>query len=157
MDRLNNIPKIWIFLVVTIGILVFLTLSDFEVKYKPRTIFPTRNYQHYISLANHYSKKNGLSTHYFLLADMSVHSGKKRLFLYDFRLKRFTESFLVMHGKGRNGRTSKKNAEFSNAAKSYCTSLGKYIIDRDKKRVPVMVRSLFFPGKNAGTVMQKKG
>lgn len=60
-----------------------------------------------------------------------MHSGKKRLFLYDFKLKRFTESFMVLHGKCRNSNCSRKVAQFSNRPRSYCSSLGKYTLENE--------------------------
>lgn len=110
-----------------------LCLNSCKKSYHAKHIKPSKNYSAYISQAKNYTKANKLSKRYFLLADLGVHSGKKRLFLYDFKLQRFTESFMVLHGKGHNGRTSRRIAEFSNKPKSYCSSLGKYILNHDEK------------------------
>lgn len=40
---------------------------------------------------------------------------------------------MVLHGSGRNGEKSRRIAEFSNEPKSYCSSLGKYILNHKKR------------------------
>ena len=70
-----------------------------------------------------------MNRNFCLLADMGMHSGLKRLFIWDFRQHKAIDSFLVGHGSG-NGPWgtdgSKDNPQFSNTPDSHCSSLGKY-------------------------------
>ncbi len=59
-----------------------------------------------------------------IMVDMSIHSGKNRIFVYDFKKKQITIEGLCAHGVG-GGSTAIKPV-FSNAVGSNCTSLGKY-------------------------------
>ena len=66
-----------------------------------------------------------------LLVDMGVHSGRKRLFVWDFARDTATESALVSHGCCDNAwgqDFSKEAPTFSNVEGSHCSSLGKYKI-----------------------------
>ncbi len=60
---------------------------------------------------------------------MSIHSGKKRAFLYDLKNDSILASALCAHGCGTKpwGETStKEKPVFSNVADSHCSSLGKF-------------------------------
>ena len=62
---------------------------------------------------------------------MSVHSGMKRFFVWDFKKEKILNSFLVGHGCGDNPWSndySRDNPKFSNVDGSHCSSLGKYKI-----------------------------
>lgn len=71
-----------------------------------------------------YCEANKLNTSYCILIDMSMHSGKNRLFVYDFKKKAIVIKGLCAHGNG-GGSTAFKPV-FSNKVNSNCTSLGKY-------------------------------
>ncbi|HMI05673.1 MAG TPA: murein L,D-transpeptidase catalytic domain family protein [Pedobacter sp.] len=71
-----------------------------------------------------YCNANKLNTSYCILVDMSIHSGKNRLFVYDFKKKKIVINGLCAHGNG-GGSTAFKPV-FSNKVNSNCTSLGKY-------------------------------
>ncbi len=64
------------------------------------------------------------NTNYAILVDMSIHSGKKRMFVWDFAKDTVMLSGLCCHGYGK-GSTEEKIV-FSNQPGSYCSSLGKY-------------------------------
>ena len=127
-------------------IFFFLFLVQCGKSYVPKNVKPEKDYSSYITQAKKYSEENRLSNQFFLLADLSVHSGKKRLFLYDFKEGRFTESFLVMHGQGRKGKISRRNAEFSNEPRSFNSALGKYIVKRKKKKSASYGRKFIMKG-----------
>ncbi|MDU1889473.1 MAG: murein L,D-transpeptidase catalytic domain family protein [Dysgonomonas sp.] len=74
-----------------------------------------------------YSKAKGFSTKYCILIDFSIHSGKKRFFVWDFENDTIKYSSLCCHGYGQNSTTTKP--VFSNVEGSYCSSLGKYKVD----------------------------
>ncbi|NDV58858.1 murein L,D-transpeptidase catalytic domain-containing protein [Bacteroides sp. 519] len=66
------------------------------------------------------------NTDYCILIDFSIHSGKKRFFVWDFKGDSIKLSSLCAHGYGQNSTT--KKPVFSNVEGSYCSSLGKYKI-----------------------------
>ena len=71
-----------------------------------------------------YCKQKGMNTDFCLLTDMSMHSGKNRFFVWDFKGDSIMDMSLCAHGYGK-GSTQRKPV-FSNVEGSYCTSLGKY-------------------------------
>ncbi|MBK5720324.1 murein L,D-transpeptidase catalytic domain family protein [Dysgonomonas sp. Marseille-P4677] len=71
-----------------------------------------------------YCKAKGLNTQYCCLIDFSIHSGKKRFFVWDFKKDTIKYSSLCCHGYGQKSTQSKPI--FSNVEGSYCSSLGKY-------------------------------
>lgn len=76
-----------------------------------------------------YCRRNRMNTRFCLLADMSLHSGVKRLFMWDFERDTIKYSFLVGHGCGAypwSGDYTKDKPVFSNVDGSHCSSLGKY-------------------------------
>ena len=71
-----------------------------------------------------YYDKNGYNTNYCFLVDFSIHSGKRRFFVWDFKGDSVKYASLCAHGCGKNSTLSKP--VFSNVEGSYCSSLGKY-------------------------------
>ncbi len=49
-------------------------------------------------MAYHYCEENNLNTDFCILIDMSVHSGKKRFYVWDFKTNHIIDSYLVTHG-----------------------------------------------------------
>jgi hypothetical protein len=74
--------------------------------------------------AKNFSFEKNFSTRYCFLLDMSIPSGKKRFFVYDFLTNSIIYSGLVSHGSG--GPNYSPQPKFSNEPGSDCTSLGKY-------------------------------
>ncbi|MEI7734284.1 MAG: murein L,D-transpeptidase catalytic domain-containing protein [Ferruginibacter sp.] len=72
-----------------------------------------------------YAKAHGYNTEYCFMADMKIESGKSRFFVYNIKKDSIEMAGLVAHG---SGRTYSEEVQFSNAANSLCTSLGKYKI-----------------------------
>ena len=96
-----------------------------------------KDYKKYAEEALLYCKKNKISTEFFVLIDFSIHSGKKRMFIWDFKKDKITDSFLVSHGCGSQPTArdySKEKPAFSNQPNSHSSSLGKYWIST--KKVP---------------------
>ena len=82
-------------------------------------------------IAAHYCEENNLNTNFCILIDMSVHSGKKRFYVWDFKTNRIINSYMVTHGccEGPWGEdASKSSIQFSNIEDSHCSSKGKYKI-----------------------------
>lgn len=102
--------------------LSLLTLA--QLTHQPVVIKPT--IEDKVDEALLYCKASGMNTSYCILVDMSIHSGKNRLFLYDFKQKKIIVKGLCAHGSG--GGSTPFKPVFSNKIKSNCTSLGKYKI-----------------------------
>jgi hypothetical protein len=89
------------------------------------------NYSDYYKEAEQYCKKNNLNQSKFILIDLGLHSGYRRFFVYDFKKKEVSKSYMVSHGCGDNqwGRTSsKEKPQISNEFDSHCSSVGKYVV-----------------------------
>lgn len=81
--------------------------------------------------ALNFCKSKNYNSNFCILIDMSLHSGVKRLMIWDFERDTITNSFLVAHGCGNNPWNEDKSKEspvFSNTDDSHCSSLGKYKI-----------------------------
>tara|TARA_B110000285_G_C14908046_1_gene506522 strand:- start:230 stop:838 length:609 start_codon:yes stop_codon:yes gene_type:complete len=78
-----------------------------------------------------YCKENKLNTEFCILVDMRVHSGKNRLYIYDFGKDSIISSGLCSHGCGdspHGADQTKTSPIFSNIPDSHLSSLGKYKI-----------------------------
>ena len=71
-----------------------------------------------------YAIQNDLSTEYCFLVDMSLPSGRNRIFIYDLKKNSVIHAGLVSHGSCNE--TFLARPRFSNATNSGCSSLGKY-------------------------------
>ena len=71
-----------------------------------------------------YAIGKGFSTSYCFFVDMSIHSGRKRFFVYDLEINKVVMSGLVSHGSCNE--TFLDQAKFSNTPGGNCTSQGKY-------------------------------
>jgi hypothetical protein len=84
-----------------------------------------------VSEALRYAKSHNLSTSVCVFIDMRIHSGKKRLFLYDLQHKKILQSGLCSHGCGEapwGEDETKETPLFSNVSDSHLSSKGKYRI-----------------------------
>jgi hypothetical protein len=85
----------------------------------------------FAKMALEYCAIKNMNTEFCILVDMSIHSGKYRFYIYDFKKNTISYSCLVGHGCGINPWSkdiSKENPTFSNLENSHCSSLGKYKI-----------------------------
>lgn len=76
-----------------------------------------------------FCKAKKMSSRFCILIDMSLHSGIKRLFVWDFKKDTISHSFLVGHGccdHPWSRDDSKDKPGFSNVDGSHCSALGKY-------------------------------
>ncbi|KAF2337435.1 peptidase [Flavobacterium ginsenosidimutans] len=111
-------------------------ITIFENKHKSEIVSEEKprieiNYNDYYKQAERYCKKNNLNQNKFILIDLGLHSGYKRFFVYDFKKKTVSKSYMVSHGCGDNqwGRTSsKEKPQISNEFDSHCSSVGKYVV-----------------------------
>lgn len=74
--------------------------------------------------ARNYCRQKGFNTRYCFLVDFSIHSGKKRFFVWDFEGDSIKYASLCAHGYGKNSTTTKP--VYSNVEGSSCSSLGRY-------------------------------
>jgi len=80
-----------------------------------------------------FCKVNGYNTDFCILIDMTIHSGKKRAFLYDLKKDSILVKGMCAHGCGSNpwGETyTKEKPTFSNTPDSHCTAIGKFKIGK---------------------------
>jgi len=80
-----------------------------------------------------YCKENNLNTDLCILVDMDIHSGKNRLFVYDFKTDSVLNSALCSHGccaSEWGTDLTKESPLFSNIPDSHCSSIGKYKIGK---------------------------
>jgi len=80
-----------------------------------------------------YCQKNNMETEFYLLVDMRIHSGKNRLFVWDFAPGAASKSGICTHGTCKGNwaeEDSKIEPHFSNVPESHCSSLGKYRIGK---------------------------
>jgi len=78
-----------------------------------------------------YCNQNNFNTDYYFLLDYSIHSGKKRFFIYDFKKNQIINSELVAHGSCdvfESNPNKETIVKFSNEKDSHCSSKGKYKI-----------------------------
>ena len=76
-----------------------------------------------------FCRSRDLNTDFCILIDMSIHSGIKRLVIWDFKTSSVSKKYLVGHGCGNypwSQDGSKENPSFSNEDGSHLSSLGKY-------------------------------
>ena len=76
-----------------------------------------------------FCESQDFSTEFCVLIDMNIHSGKHRMFVYDFKNQNIDRSALCAHGCGKDDkRSTGAQPIFSNEEGSLLTSLGKYRI-----------------------------
>lgn len=78
-----------------------------------------------------YCKSKAFCTDYYFLVDLSIHSGKNRFFVYDFRQNKIVDQNLVTHGACdafETNNTPYQKAKLSNRVDSHCSAAGKYKI-----------------------------
>lgn len=128
-----------VFILIGIGLILisgYFVLNPKESLSKEKIIQDKpKDYSKYAQEALEYSKKHKTSEAFFILIDFSIHSGKKRMFIWDFKQNKITHRYLVSHGSGKNPTAkdaSRDNPKFSNIENSHCSSLGKYHIGRNK-------------------------
>lgn len=113
---------------VIVAFLAFVCCNSAETP-KKKTV--SRDYASKNTEALDFCKKNGLNQDFYFLVDLSVHSGKNRFFIYDFKQRKITGQNLVTHGTCDVPTEHKdmwEKARFSNSNDSHCSALGKYKI-----------------------------
>jgi len=76
-----------------------------------------------------FCRANEYNTDFCILIDMKIHSGRYRMFIYDFNTQKVERKALCAHGCGKGDKTSTGDQPlFGNEEGSLLTSLGKYKI-----------------------------
>ncbi len=92
-----------------------------------------RDYSAFHKEAKVFCKDQKFNQDYYFLVDLSLHSGKNRFFVYDFKNNKVINENLTTHGScdvGQVNDTKWKKAKFSDADNSHCSSKGKYKIGK---------------------------
>ena len=77
-----------------------------------------------------FARRHNMNEHYVLFVNYTIPSGKPRLFVWDFENKRIVATTCVMHGPG--GGSTDKKPRFSNRPGSNCSSLGRFLVTKDR-------------------------
>ena len=104
-------------------------IEDSVVVAKPKVAISKTNQK--AKEALEFCKTNHFNTDFCILIDMSLHSGLKRFFIYDFKKNEISQQYLVGLGCGNSSWSedyTKENPSFSNEDNSHLSSLGKYKI-----------------------------
>lgn len=75
-----------------------------------------------------YAKQHGYNTRFCFLADMQLHSGQNRFFVYDLTADSVLDAGLVTHGRCNQAWLAGR--QYGNEVGCGCTSLGKYKIGK---------------------------
>jgi len=110
--------------------------------------------------AKSYCQLNGFNQEFYFLLDFSVHSGKNRFYVIDFKSLQVLDQNLVTHGSCdvfEENPEKYKKAKFSNANSSHCSSKGKYKIGkRDYSSWGINVKYWLHGMENTNTNAEKR-
>jgi hypothetical protein len=131
-NLIKIIGIIFLIVIADIGIFKLISWGSSANNRIIKGIIPKRDsFLEISNLAEFYCDQYNLNEDFCILIDMSLHSGKKRFFIFNLKTKEIEKSYLVSHGCGNNPHTldhSKTNPQFSNTEDSHLSSLGKYKI-----------------------------
>ena len=86
------------------------------------------------------ARETNYNDSYAFLVDFSIHSGRKRMFLYNLKTGEVEKSFMVAHGEG-CGQKNGLPITFSNTPNSLCSSEGMAVIgDRDYSNYGINIK-----------------
>ncbi|MDR6967980.1 hypothetical protein J2X31_001994 [Flavobacterium arsenatis] len=120
--------------------LIFLGCNSFSDKQdesdkpdKPDEAVEKRDYLKFHNEAKAYCKAQNFNEDYYFLVDLSIHSGKNRFFVYDFKTNTISNQNLATHGscdQFDTNLTKWEKVKFSNRNNSHCSSKGKFKIGK---------------------------
>jgi len=91
------------------------------------------NYNSFHQEALTFCKQNKFNQDFYFFVDLSVHSGKNRFFIYDFKNQKVVNQNLVTHDACdvfQEHPEKYKKVKFSNKSNSHCSMKGKYKIGK---------------------------
>lgn len=109
-------------------ILLLLICCNNATVEKPLKDYTSRNIE-----ALKYCKEHHFNEDYYFLIDMSIHPGKNRFFVYDFKNNKITDKNLVTHGscdKFEENPNQWEKAKFDNRTDSHCSMKGKFKVGK---------------------------
>lgn len=115
----------------TFFLLAVILLGCNTIGSQPEIAVAKKDYRPFHNEARAYCKAQNFNEDYYFLIDLSVHSGKNRFFIYDFKTDKISDENLVTHGscdQFEANDTKWEKAKFSNRNNSHCSSKGKYRI-----------------------------
>jgi len=116
-------------ILLSIFVLIGITILFLFLRSSTQTEENTKRIKEKAEEALSFCKSNGYDTDFCILIDMKIHSGKYRLFVYDFNAGKVEREALCAHGCGKDDTKSTGSQPlFSNEEGSLLTSLGKYKI-----------------------------
>lgn len=113
-------------------VLQFICCNEPSIKAAEKT-FEKRDYTNFHKEARTFCKSEKFNENYYFLIDLSIHSGKNRFYVYDFKTNKVINENLVTHGScdvNQVNDTKWEKAKFSDADNSHCSSKGKYKIGK---------------------------
>jgi len=113
---------------IRLSIFVLLQLISCN-KTSSESLAPAKDYNSKHAEALAFCKKQKFCEDYYFLVDLSVHSGKNRFYVYNFKTGKITDKNLVTHGScdAFDDNTTKwEKAKCDNRIDSHCSSKGKY-------------------------------
>ncbi len=108
------------------GFIVFILVASWFM-YNNFDKINGNNYKSQIQILQSTVLKSNYNDTYAFLVDFSIHSGKKRMFLYNLKTGKIEKSFMVAHGEG-CGQENGSPRSFSNTPNSLCSSEGMAVI-----------------------------
>ena len=130
MNLLNKLKRMRLLFLILLLTIVILVIKNTFLDEKPiisRSLSQTEKAKE----ALEYCKNKGFNTDFCILVDMRIHSGKDRIFIWNFNNSSINQSGLCSHGCGdspHSGDETKTAPIFSNKPNSHLSSLGKYKI-----------------------------
>jgi len=94
---------------------------------------PKKDYNSTNAEALNYCRQHKFNEDYYYLLDLSIHPGKNRFFVYDFKNNTIIDQNLVTHGSCDQFETNIKKwhkVKFSSKTDSHCSMKGKYKIGK---------------------------
>ena len=104
----------------------FLCCNNSEVE-----TLAVKDYNSFHKEAKEFCTKNEYNEDYYFLVDLSIHSGKNRFFIYDFKTKKVLDKNLATHGscdQFEENPDKWKKVKFDHRVDSHCSMKGKYKI-----------------------------
>lgn len=114
------------------AIITVLTMSLFSCSEEEANVKPI-HLKTKAEEAREFVVEEGLNTSYCILVDFSMHSGKKRMFVYDLKGDSILATGMVSHGCGDKPwgmDLTKTDPVFSNEHESHCSSIGKFRVGK---------------------------
>ena len=92
-----------------------------------------KDYSAFHKEAKEYIEKNNFNSDYYYLIDLSLHSGKNRFYVYDFKSQKIIDENLVTHGscdQFEDNPEKWQKVKFDVRNNSHCSMNGKYKIGK---------------------------